>query len=452
MIDLNKILSDTIKRVDVGNFYTNKQDLDTGIGMFESALDINPKDINALCNGAFVLMKQLKMDRARKWIRQAIHYHPDHPHSYGIAALISQQENEWNLARDMFEHSLSIDPNNVTTLLNYAYLLQIVGDFKKALTIYTKARDLDPLDVNTRFQRAMCILTLANNMEQWREGWGEYELRHALYSSVTIPNKPVYTGQDGGGSLLMIAEQGIGDAVMTARYARWLKNQGIFKKVFVLCLEAWVELLSRISGVDAAASDVSKLPEFDYTVKMMSLMRADDYPKFIPDNSPYLRSDAELTFKPGKLKIGLCWQGNPAHGNDKYRSIGPDAFCDAFAGIEGVEFYSLHQPEVSKIRPDFVMDLSVNTLGHLADKIGQMDLVITVDTAHLHIAGAMGIPVFGLIASNPDFRWQGTGSKTDWYPSATLFRAMEPLKWSGVLAEVRAKVIKFIGDHKHVAV
>ncbi len=461
MIDLHTVL-DADKRVRVGNFFVTLNDLDTSLSMFESANEIAPRDMNALCNSAYVLNKKKRHLEAELKIKRALEIDPEHAHALGIYALIAQEtapnnlnsSNNFHAARVLFEHSLKNAPNDVTTLLNYAYMLQLVGDYPRALEIYTRARDLNIMDISTRFQRSMCLLTLAKTPEEWRQALDEYEIRHLLYNSAAPQRgKPMYVGDDGesGKTLLITSEQGIGDSVMMARYARHLKRGCTFNKVYLLVRKPWKAMMALIDGVDGVYGDINEVPEFDYFVPSMSLLRVEKYPSVKPSNAPYMRSISNLCRVPetGKVKIGLCWQGNRDHGNDRWRSISPDVFCDPFADMDGeAEFYSLQIPEENRFKPDFVKDVNISSLSRLAGVIGCMDLVVTVDTAILHIAGAQGIPTYALIAVNCDWRWQLESPRTEWYPSVTLFRSQEPLGWKPVLKRVRAMVETFIQEHR----
>ncbi len=463
MIDLHEVLDTPDKRISVGNFWASHSDFGTSLRMFQSALDRDPDNVTALANGAFMYLKIREFAQAEAWIERALALAPDAPQLLGIQALIVQESvirdpaERFHIARALFEKAIAADPANITTLLNFAYMLQLLGDFQRAAEIYTRARDLNVMDLSTRFQRAMCLLTLARAPHEWREAWDEYEIRHMLYQS-NMPNrmKPMYTGMaDGLGddSLLIVCEQGIGDTVMAARYVRFFKHNRVFRHVYMLCRPGQEALFERVDAIDGAYSDVNQVPPFDFYIPALSLMRVECWPDVQPSAVPYLRSYSwgtgylsatELCDVSG-ARIGLCWAGNPEHGNDRWRSIGPDLFSDAFTGVPAA-FYSLQQPHDNHRMPQFARDLGISTLDRLTEVISDMDLVITVDTSILHIAGALGIPTLALIPSNPDWRWQTSHENTAWYPSVRLFRADAPLNWAPVLARVRSEVQAFVAQ------
>lgn len=456
MIDLNQILATADERVTVGNFFVAQGFLDTGLSLFRAALDVDPEHIHALCNSAYILITQKQLSAADMMLAQVLKQEPENSQALGHKAILVQEmdmPDKWQRAREFFNRSITSDPKDGVRLLNYAYMLQLVGDYAGALESYNTARDLNVLNLSGRFQRAMCLLTLADTPAQWQDAWDEYEIRRLIYS-MTIPNrgKPLYTGQAVGQfhpTLLIVCEQGIGDAVMTARYVRFLKEDIQFEKVYMLCNPGWDSLLDRVHGINGVYTNINQVPSYDFWIPAMGLMRAESWPEVKPSNAPYLAVNhfpGRLAgyADPRKLKIGICYQGNPEHGNDKYRSINPELFTEAFSYLSHcANFYSLQQAHVPG-RPAFTREVSIETLDRLADVISDMDLIITVDTAILHIAGAMGVPVYGMLATNPDWRWGLNSATTDWYPSVTLFRADKPLEWKPVLDLVRQAVDHFI--------
>lgn len=454
MIDLNKLL-DSDKRLKTGLYWVGEKDFDTALGCFESVLDLDPKNISALCNTAFIAMKQKQQEKAEFMVEAALAVDPENAHALGIAAMVAQETpnaDKFEVARGLFEHSLKNDPADVTRHLNYAYMLQLVGDYPRALEIYTQARNLNIMDMSARFQRSMCFMTIAETPQQWKEALDEYEIRHLIYA-VQGPNDgtKIYTGDavPPDSTLLICNEQGIGDSIMMGRYVRSIKER--FKKVYFLCKTHWMDLMARVEGIDGVYTDLKSVPKYDFYVPCLSLMRATGYPAIHASNTPYIkRSSVEFGSKlPGrKLKVGLGWMGNPDHGNDRWRSIGPDLFSDAFAGIKGAEFYSLHTQEINRFKPEFVHDCNVSTLGAVADVIQSMDVIVTVDTAFVHIAGGLGIPAYVLLPSNPDWRWQLKSTTTDWYPSIRLLRSDKPLNWKPVLEEAATQVNAWAQMHR----
>ena len=445
MIDLNTLF-DSNDRVLIGNMFVGlgEDRYDKAMKCFGAAIESDLDNVSALCNAAYLAMKQKHFIQSQVWSDRAMLLAPTNPHVLGICAVVAQESGDYERARELFEKSIQIDPKDGTRLLNYAYMLQLTGDYREALRIYTLAKDANVMDFSARFQRSMCMMTIASTLEEWKQALDEYEIRQLLFKVESPKGIPIYTGVERATVLVVCAEQGLGDCVMMARYARYLKQNVTCEKVYFYCKEPWVQLMSRVDGFDGIISHGSDVPvgSNTYYIPAFSLLRLTQYPQQQPSHNPYLKrfrdTLEEIRFN-WKSRVGLCWSGNPIHGNDKYRSIGPDLFRDTFADMaEEVDFYALQQDCDNRFRPDFAIDCHITTPEKLAHVIDEMDMIITVDTAVGHIAGAMGIPCLILLPSNPDWRWSAIGPNTDWYPSVQLLRAQKPMEWTPVLKRAKA--------------
>lgn len=460
MTDLNQVL-DLFQRLDIGRMHFDAKNYELSLKMFESALDIEPSNILALINLANIHLKNRQLAAAKYRVGQAFAASPDDARAFGITAQIAQEERDWGMADAYFQKAISADPNCVAAFVNYAYFLQLMGNYSAASKLQTRIRDIAPLDFNARHWRSMSLLAIAETHAEWDEALSEYEIRHLLVATKTDYGKPMFTGTENltGSTLLLVAEQGVGDAVMFGRYAR--KFASYRMTVYVLCRPTLVDLMKRIDGVRAVASDVKDLPEFDYWLPMMSSMKVNGYPRVKADNSPYLMQFREIeggSFSRGdsikflhsgsRLRVGVCWKGNPEHGNDRYRSMSGYTFCEKLRGLDA-DFYSLLQEKDNTDKPDFVNECGIGSLTDLADTIASMDLIISVDTAQVHIAGAMGVPVFMASHSNVDWRWGVHGQRgKEWYPSLTIFKNSAPLDWTQTLSDIREAAQEFIEEHK----
>lgn len=448
MTDLNQVL-DLFQRLDIGRMHFDAKNFDLSMKMFESALDLEPANIPALVNLATMHFNKRQLAAAKYRLSQVFAASPDNPQALGVTAQIAQEERNWGMADSYFQKSITSDPNCVGSLINYAYFLQLMGNYGAASKMYTRIRDIAPMDFNARHWRSMSLMTVAETQAEWDEALSEYEIRHLLVATKADYGKPMFQGElyVCGKTLLLVAEQGVGDAVMFGRYARKFAAYGI--KVFILCRPPLVDLMRRIEGVSAVASDVKDLPEFDYWLPMMSSLKVNGYPTVKAHNSPYL----SVNYVWGtpiytRLRVGLAWKGNPEHGNDRYRSMSGYTFCEKLRDLDA-DFFSLLQTKDNTDKPDYVHECNIGSLTDLADTIASMDLIISVDTAQVHIAGAMGVPVFMASHSNTDWRWRFDGSRgKEWYPSMTVFMNTAPLDWTQTLLNIRNAVQKFIEEHR----
>lgn len=451
MIDLNTLLTAS-DCVDLGNAFAIQKDFPKAILLQEAAIEHDPACFAAYCNQANIYYKQgrfiLAKERADKAMRVAT---APNSRVHNILASIAQDTGDFAEARRQFDISFEIEPANKETLVNFGYFCQLTGQAQAALDSYSKARNIDRMDMQCRLNRAMTMMLLGHddmdNQPLWDEALSEYDVRNVVHN-LKMPDtgKAMYTGQlVPAGALLIVAEQGIGDMVMMGRYVRRMKEK--ISRVYILCDDHCFGLFNRIADVDGVfvRSEVDQLPEYDYHVPAISLLRLEGYPGVRADNSPYLKPclhGINGYFSRGKFKIGLAWSGSKAHENDRYRSIPMELFEAAFkdlASIDDMQFYSLQQPEITP--PYFAEDARVTSLGRLGCAIGNMDLVVTIDSAPLHIAGAMGVPTIGLIPQNPDWRWGTKGETTEWYPSVRLVRSTEPLQWEPVMQEARLMIM-----------
>jgi hypothetical protein len=249
-----------------------------------------------------------------------------------------------------------------------------------------------------------------------------------------------------GRSLLVYAEQGLGDTIQMARYAALLKDDG---PVFWIVDPALRGLLSGLRGVTALLTPADPIPDHDLHISVMSLPRAFRTSlATIPGDVPYLHADpsraamwrARLRSIPGR-KVGLAWQGNPDYLLDRLRSV-PPACLRALDGVRDTTFISLQLPRPAVPPPLAMVDLTAG-LSDFADTAALMevlDLIITVDTSIVHLAGALGRPVWLLNRFNTDWRWLDGRDDSPWYPTARIFRQTSPRDWDNVLTTVRIEL------------
>lgn len=446
MTDLNQVL-DLFQRLDIGRMHFDAKNFDLSMKMFESALDLEPANIPALVNLATMHFKKRQLAAAKYRLSQVFAASPDNPQALGVTAQIAQEERNWTMADSYFRKSIDADPKSVGSLINYAYFLQLMGDYEAASKMYTRIRDIDPMDFNARHWRSMSLMTVAETQAEWDEALSEYEIRHLLVGTQNIYGKPQYKDQDPRSmTILLVAEQGVGDAVMFGRYARYFTLRRA--NVVVICRPPLVDLMKRIEGVGCAVSDVKDLPPYHYWLPMMSSLQATGFPSVRADNSPYLSRGQWKKFDSPRPRLAVCWKGNPEHGNDRYRSMSGYTFCEKLRDLDA-DFFSLLQTKDNTDKPDYVQECNIGSLTDLADTIASMDLIISVDTAQVHIAGAMGVPVFMASHSNVDFRWGKEGQRgKEWYPSLTVFKNTAPLDWTQTLLNIRDAAQKFIEEHR----
>lgn len=302
-------------------------------------------------------------------------------------------------------------------------------------------------EAEARFARAYLTLARGDYPAGFALAEARYAIAEAAHSiSPWLTAKPRWQGEPLAGKRLLVhAEQGLGDAVMMARYLPRLVAQGA--EVLVDCRPPLHALFAEnFPDCHLLVGEVGRSIEapFDLWTGMMSLPHhfgamVDGFPA----RAGYLRPPAEAAaywrvrvaeLAPTQPRIGLCWSGNPVHPADRRRSL---PFALLAAHLPGsLRFFAL-QTEVPSARPASLIDLSeeLMTLADTAALIDEMDLVITVDSSPVHLAGALGKPTWLLLPHRYEWRWGMGGEENPWYDSVRVLRQATPGDWEGVLAE-----------------
>ena len=323
-----------------------------------------------------------------------------------------------------------------------------------AAEAYRRALSLDPANREAHWNFAQVLLL----MGRLREGWAEYAWRTKCEEFRAVNwnfKQPLWDGSDlGGRTVLLYTEQGFGDTIQFLRYLPMVAAQGTDKggDVILHCPPPLTRLFKAAPAADGIQL-VTKIGDtpFDLQAPLHGLpgLFATTLDT-IPADVPYLRPPGNTPpalETSGGFKVGLVWAGNSKHKNDANRSVGFERF-QPLLDIKGVDFYSLQVGERSRDigAPGLsgldgkIFDLGKD-LGDFADTaaaVGQLDLVITVDTSVAHLAGALGTPVWTLLPWVPDWRWLLDRDDSPWYPTMRLFRQPAAGDWDAVIDEVGA--------------
>ncbi len=339
------------------------------------------------------------------------------------------------------QRALALAPDLVEAHINLGNARKSQRKVDEAAEAYTRALSLDPANPEAHWNFAQVLLL----MGRLGEGWAEYAWRTKCeeFSAVNWNFKqPLWDGSDlDGRTVLLYAEQGFGDTIQFLRYLPMVAAQG--GDVILQCPPQ----LTRLFEAAPAAADIQLVTKigdipFDLQAPLHGLpgLFATTLDT-IPADVPYLRPPGDTPpalDSSGGLKVGLVWAGNPKHKNDANRSVGFERF-QPLLDMEGIDLYSLQVGERGGDN-NKLTDLGKD-LGDFADTaaaIGQLDLVITVDTSVAHLAGALGKPVRTLLPWLPDWRWQRDRDDTPWYPTMRLFRQPAAGDWDAVIGEVGA--------------
>ena len=288
-------------------------------------------------------------------------------------------------------------------------------------------------------------------MGRFEQGWPGYEWRWKCKEFGSLPpfQPPLWDGSSlDGRTILVHAEQGLGDTLQFIRYVPSLHQRG--GRVILMCQPPLVRLLTRSPGIERLLAHGDPVPEFDVHTPLLSLPRLlGTTLESVPADVPYLEAEPQLVEAwrhrlgsyPG-FKVGIVWQGNPKFRLDRLRSI-PLAQFAPLARVPGVHLFSLQKGPGAEQLAAVTDRFPVTDLGRRLDDfmdtaavLKNLDLVISVDTAIAHLAGALGIPVWVALPFAPDWRWLMGREDSPWYPTMRLFRQTRPGQWEDVFHHI----------------
>jgi hypothetical protein len=343
-------------------------------------------------------------------------------------------------AEVQFREAVARDPENREAWLFLADLLRGKGELTESRAIYETLLAKYPDDPGARFGRGFLELLEGD----FASGWKDYEFRQARREQTDPALRPQWRGEDHAGkTLLLYAEQGVGDTIQFLRYASVLACKGA--RVLVAVPVSVMELASRVAGVEEVLQPSPLLPRFDYCVPLPSLpLYCGTTLDNIPWDGPYLspppgRHPAVPPKDGARLTVALAWAGNPDHPNDHNRSM-PVSELKPLLETENIRWLILQKGAGANQldpRSDIIqLGDALNNFSDIATAIGAADLVISVDTSFCHLAGALGRPVWTLLSYAPDWRWLLHRTDSPWYPTMRLFRQPRPRDWADVIANV----------------
>ncbi|HLG81684.1 MAG TPA: tetratricopeptide repeat-containing glycosyltransferase family protein [Bradyrhizobium sp.] len=418
-----------------------------------AALDLTelaPDDIAELRRFALALHQAGRRAEAVKIYRQAIAIDPaDVAILNNLAACLCDLD-RLDEAAAASARAVALAPQDALLWSNHAAILLHAGEIDAALAVSHRAVALAPQHPTVRFNHSHLLL-LCGDLQN---GFSGYRFRRqcaGLFSSRMNFSAPEWQGEPFvGRRLLLFAEQGIGDALQFIRYLPMVAARG--GDIMLSVQDALAPLLAQLDGVTVIPRS-APLPPFDLQLALMDLPHLFGTTlDSIPAEIPYLHADPDRVEvwrrsfgDVAVLKVGLVWAGSAIHKGDRYRSLPAEAVLPRLR-MPGVQLYSLQkEPRAADLAVlaalgGDVIDLAP-ALGDFADTaaaVTALDLVISVDTSVVHLAGAMGRPAWVLLPYAQDWRWLRERDDSPWYPSLRLFRQETPQAWDVVLTRVTA--------------
>jgi Flp pilus assembly protein TadD len=416
-----------------------------------AALAIDPRMAEAHANLAWALERDGQQAQAEPHYRHAIGLAPQQLQVHLNFGVMLAAQRRFDEAEQAYLAALTLFPDAPIAWSNFGAMLASAGREPEAEDCYRRALALDPGYGKAAFNLAYLLL----RQGRWEEGWARLEARDwpaALQRHLDLPR---WQGEPLSGKAILVGiEAGHGDMIQFGRYCEMLKREGA-ARVGVMCHPGLVALFGGLRGADEAIrADQPVPPGWDCWVSAMSLpWHFHTTLDTVPASLPYIAPDPArvarlaplLAAEPGALKVGLAWKGNPRFENDSERSLPSLATLALLGQAPGVRFFSLQkgagEDEAGSGVGGFAVTDLAPVIGDFADTaalIEGLDLVISVDTAVAHLAGALGKRCWVLLpAYLTDWRWLTGRSDTPWYPDVVrLFRQRPGSGWDEMASEL----------------
>ncbi len=433
-----------------GNTLRKLQQNQAALASYDKAIDLNPAYADAFSNRGVLLNEMSQPQDALLSFDQAIAINPAYAEAYSNRGMTLQRLNRLDDALDSYDRAISLKPRYAEAFSNRGLVLHELRRLDEALLSFNEAILIEPENIGAHWNKALTLilcgkLKLGFELYEWR--WSEDE-EFEIQKKFTAP---LWLGQTSiaGKTILLHAEQGLGDTLQFCRYARLIVEMGATP---VLQVQAGlVKLITTLlPDLQVIALGDTAL-ETDFHCPLLSLPLAfNTLMGTIPAAPAYLSSHADKRElweqrlgEKTKLRVGVVWQGSTVHKNDRNRSLAlrellarlPDAFeyvC-LQAAVSEADLQTLNTQERITQLTDPLEDFT-----DTAAVCDLMDLIITVDTSVAHLAGALGKPTWTLLSHVPDWRWFLDRTDTPWYPSMTLYRQDHSRCWNGVLKNMEA--------------
>jgi len=425
---------------DLGLAQENLRDLKNAAASYEQSVKLKP-EAETYGNLSNTYCRLARFAEAEAMARRALDLGAPRAQALNSLGLALNRQNKFAEAKAAFEKALQLEPNDSFILSNLANLAVDQLDFPQAWEFFARARKASKDAPLIRHHEAMARLLAGD----YAIGWRLYEARLELPNALRLrlrPRTPRYNGEPlAGEKMLLVAEQGFGDAIHFCRYGTLLEKAGM-ELIWVAPKPLHRLFAANLPGRVIAEGET--LPAADYYLPIVSLPLALGLlePEEAPI-APYLRAPSPFIPLPegkGKAnsKIGLVWSGSKTHERDFERSIPLEKFAPLWKKIPAQFYAPFTGAGLEQIagQPVTRLDHLINDFADTAGLLSQLDYLITVDTAAAHLAGALGVKTFLLLPYAPDWRWSRQGETTRWYPTVTLLRQSKPGDWDGVIAQL----------------
>ena len=467
----------------LGVFYVKESNLENAINYMKISVENEKNNKNFYNNLATTLMKAGKFNESINNYNNALKIKSDYHEALSNLSAAYCENGEVTKAYESAYKAIKINPNYAEAYYNMAKILRIKGEYDEAVTTYKKAIELnknyyeaycslgntyreilkcskaidsynEAIKINNNYADAHFNLSLVHLLQgNFDEGWKEYEWRFKTSSSEwkgKAINKPRWDGSEDkiiGKKLLIVSEQGFGDSIQFARYVGLISKK--VKKIIFECDEKLEKLINdSFPTIETVRKPYNRDLNFDFYIPLLSLpfvfeTNLSNIPSFVP----YFKTKNDLDAKwkekilsNKKKNVGIIWAGNPSHKKNLKRSLNFKYFEKLF-NLD-FNFYSLqigkNSDDISETYRKKIINLSpkIRNFSDTASIMKNLDLIISVDTASAHLAGALNKKVWTILSMESEWRWMLNKNLSPWYPSMKLFRQKNIGEWQDVINDV----------------
>lgn len=412
------------------------------------ALTLTPNHPAILHLLGVILGRLGKSSQSLEVLRQTARLQPDSAmvrHNYAFSL---KSTGSFDDAIREFQQAIKLDPKMAAAHSNLGIVYKDQGKLEEAKACYRRAIELKPDYADAHWNLSLVLLRQGN----FKEGLVEYEWRRHVRTAAPVPNLPIppWNGEElNGKAVVLYPEQGLGDAIQFTRYIPMVQQRG--GRVVVACPPSLRGIFARSFPLAQFVNFGGNFPPIDLQSSLVSLplVFGTDL-NSIPATISYLETDSALVAKwaarlgerDGRLRVGFVWAGNPAHYNDQNRSI-PIEELRPISQMKEIAAFSLQKDKrADQVAPAELIDFTAefSDFDETAAFIENLDVVVTVDTAVAHLAGAIGKATWMLLPFVTDWRWLIDRADTPWYPTMRLFRQRAIGDWPQVVRDVAGEL------------
>ena len=428
----------------LGNALQRVKQFEQAIPFYERAIALRPDYPPYYSNLGAAYHELGQLTQSVRYYQRAIAIEPRYADAYYNLGNNFKAQDTLIESVNAYRRAIAIQPDYPQAWNNLGLVLYELGNLLDSIAAYQQAIQLRSPYPDAHLNMGLSLLAAGDLTRGFREYEWRWQVKGVNFKPPRNFTQPQWDGSPlQGQTILLHAEQGFGDTIQFIRYAPLVVQRG--GRIVVECQRSLVSLLSSIPDIQVIGRG-NALPDFHVHAPLMSLPYLFTTTlETIPNQTPYL-SAPSVPDTANLVRVGLVWSGSSGNLNDRLRSCGLSALLPLFE-LDGVQFISL-QKEVRSLDQDLLNQLiqsnkiadPTDTLADFSDTAALMqtlDLVITVDTAVAHLAGALGKPVWILLTHSPDWRWLQFREDSPWYPSARLFRQTQCGEWGTVVQRVR---------------